>query len=83
MFTVEKSNSMKIFATLFFVGNSQIITPGGKCPTVPVIADFDPTKVLQEVFLALLLHNISLSMLVRGTKWFVIQFHFKTRMTNA
>jgi len=36
---------MKILATLFFAGNAQIFTPGGKCATVPVIADFDAGRV--------------------------------------
>ena len=36
---------MKILSTLFFAVNAQIFTPGGKCPTVPVIADFDAGKV--------------------------------------
>jgi len=39
---------MKIFGILFFVGNSQIVTPGGKCAPVPVIDDFDPTKYVGE-----------------------------------
>ena len=54
---------MKILATLFFAGNAQIFTPGGKCATVPVIADFDAGRV----------GKIPRD-LKNGTDWFFLKF---------
>ena len=44
-------------ACLVTLGWGQIITMGGKCPEVPLIADFDITKVFFDIKYVSLLEN--------------------------
>ena len=48
LFKIKKD--MLLLACLVTIGWGQTITWGGSCPTVPLIADFDITKVFILLF---------------------------------